>query len=120
MIGSSRFKDLSTALLLGPGQYTIVGYGYNSNDQNGNKGFSGSWFTNDGGGLLSFVGGGRFQNGGQGTSIGSVGDGGPEDRYAAGTFEFEAITPVPLPAAFPLFAGALGLLGFMGRRRKKA
>lgn len=30
------------------------------------------------------------------------------------------LTAVPLPAALPLFAGALGLFGFLGWRRKKA
>ncbi len=30
-----------------------------------------------------------------------------------------SITPVPLPAAFPLLAGGLGLFGFMGWRRKR-
>ena len=29
-----------------------------------------------------------------------------------------AITPVPLPAALPLFAGGLGLIGWMARRRR--
>lgn len=30
------------------------------------------------------------------------------------------LAPVPLPAAFPLFAGALGLFGFLGWRRRKS
>lgn len=38
----------------------------------------------------------------------------PKD--ASATF---AVVPVPLPAAFPLFAGALGLMGFLGWRRKR-
>ena len=31
-----------------------------------------------------------------------------------------AVTPVPIPAALPLFAGALGLFGLFGWRRKRA
>jgi hypothetical protein len=35
--------------------------------------------------------------------------------------EGELLTPVPLPAAFPLFGTNLGILGFLGwRRRRKA
>ena len=32
--------------------------------------------------------------------------------------EFDSVAPVPLPAALPLFAGGLGFLGWMARRRR--
>ena len=32
---------------------------------------------------------------------------------------FDPINPVPLPAALPLFAGGLGLMGWMARRKRK-
>jgi hypothetical protein len=35
--------------------------------------------------------------------------------FGVGTF---TLTPTPLPAALPLFAGGLGLMGWLGRRRK--
>lgn len=35
-------------------------------------------------------------------------------------FTLAPVTPVPLPAAFPLFAGALGLMGWLGWRRRRA
>jgi hypothetical protein len=34
-------------------------------------------------------------------------------------FQISGIGPVPLPAALPLFAGALGGLGIVGRWRKR-
>jgi hypothetical protein len=33
--------------------------------------------------------------------------------------ELERIAAVPLPAALPLFAGGLGLLGWMARRKRR-
>jgi hypothetical protein len=33
-------------------------------------------------------------------------------------FEISGLTATPLPAALPLFAGGLGLMGFLARRRK--
>jgi hypothetical protein len=36
--------------------------------------------------------------------------------FGVGTF---ALTPTPLPAALPLFAGGLGLVGLLSRRRKR-
>jgi hypothetical protein len=32
---------------------------------------------------------------------------------------FDAVSAVPLPAAFPLFAGGLGMIGWLGWRRRK-
>jgi hypothetical protein len=35
--------------------------------------------------------------------------------------EYENVAPIPLPAALPLFGTGLGILGFLGwRRRRKA
>ncbi|NND59238.1 MAG: VPLPA-CTERM sorting domain-containing protein [Gammaproteobacteria bacterium] len=34
------------------------------------------------------------------------------------SIEAVQVNPVPVPAAFPLLAGALGVLGFVGRRRR--
>jgi len=36
------------------------------------------------------------------------------------TFTFNNITATPLPATLPLFAGGLGFVGYLTRRRKKA
>jgi hypothetical protein len=45
-----------------------------------------------------------------------MGVGGPV--FAFGQYSINPV-PVPLPAALPLFAGGLGLLGWMARRRQK-
>lgn len=115
LIGSSRFKDLSDILKLAVGEYSIVSYGYDGNNKNGNIPIS--WSTNDGGGVLSFIGGGRY-GGPLGSTIGNTLDGGPENRYAAGTFAYN-VSVVPLPAALPLYGAGLAVMGFVGWRRKQ-
>jgi hypothetical protein len=93
LVESSRFKPLPLPLALKPGSYSIVAYGFNSQNRNGNLGTGDAhlWTTDNGGGLLAFVGSGRY-NGAVGT-LPPTPDGGPADRYAAGTFEF-----LPAPA----------------------
>ncbi|MGI8602442.1 MAG: lamin tail domain-containing protein [Verrucomicrobiales bacterium] len=85
---ASRVKPLPAALVLAPGQYSIVGYGHNSTDLNDNVSTRGSkpWRTDEGNGLLAFVGAGRY--GGSPGQLPPTPDGGPADRYAAGTFEY--------------------------------
>jgi hypothetical protein len=83
---SSRFKDLAAPLVLGPGTYTTVAYGYSAGEPNGNAGTAAPvWTTATGGGLIRFVGGGRY---GAAAQFPGTVDGGPADRYAAPTFEF--------------------------------
>lgn len=88
LVEGNRFKPLATPITLPRGAYTIVAYGYGTGERNGNLG-GGSppepWETQSGDGALSFVGGGRY--GTAGTFPASV-DGGPSNRYAAGTFRF--------------------------------
>jgi len=96
LVGGSRFQTLATPIVLTNGSYSVVGYGYDGNNRNGNPGTGNvkTWTTDDGGGLLAFVGGGRFgpfAPGGFPTTL----DGGPADRYAAGTFEYKTVPPRP-------------------------
>lgn len=52
--------------------------------------------------------------------LGNTGLNSPDTPFPTLTFELAPeVTPVPLPAAFPLLGGALSLLGFFGWRRKR-
>jgi hypothetical protein len=87
----SLFKPLPTPITLPAGfTGTIVASGYGPVEMNGNYGVGGhgTWTTDDGGGLISFVGGGRYGN--DPTMFPATPDGGPANRYAAGTFIFSA------------------------------
>ena len=85
---SSLFKPLDTPLVLPAGfTGTIVASGYGPFEMNGNtNGGAPSWYTDDGGGLISFVGKGRFGAANTPGAYPMTVDGGPVNRYAAGTF----------------------------------
>ncbi|MEM7384130.1 MAG: hypothetical protein AAF514_04225, partial [Verrucomicrobiota bacterium] len=89
----SRFKPLETPLVLQPGAYTMVAHGYGDGERNGNQGAVNlNTSTDDGEGALRFIGMGRF---GEAGSWPATPDGGPEDRYAAGTFRFRPAGSAP-------------------------
>ena len=102
LIGGSRFKPLPTPLALGPGNYTLVSYGYNAANPGANIGTGNTktWSTDDGGGLIEFVGASRYGSGGPGTYPTTI-DAGPVDRYGAGTFEFRTPPDAPIVIASP-------------------
>ncbi len=90
LVNGSRFKSLAAPLRLEPGAYTIIAHGYGAGESNGNQGSVNlNTSTDNGGAALRFIGGGRWGNepGEWPTNI----DGGPVDRYAAGTFTFTVI-----------------------------
>jgi hypothetical protein len=93
---SSFFKALDTPITLPAGfTGTIVASGYGGIEPNGNAGpspYNGTalWYTDDGGGLISFVGGGRYGDPNHPAQFPINVDGGPPNRYAAGTFVFNA------------------------------
>lgn len=83
---SNRFKSLATPLVLNPGSYTSVAYGYGATELNGNSsGNTPTWTTDTGGGLLRFTGSSRY---GTAAQYPATADGGPVNRYAGPTFEF--------------------------------
>jgi hypothetical protein len=105
----------SESFLLLPGQYSVVTY----NDKNYNEGFVSTTFNptsveNSGGGAISFVGSGRYDN----TSafqFPTTIDSGPTNRYDAGTFAF---VTSPEPSSFILLLSAV-VAGLVPLRRHK-
>ncbi len=93
----SRFKALPIPVELPAGAYTIVAYGYNSRERNGNSGGSvPRWQINADDNGIRYVGGARY--GARGTSdFPRTVDSGPAHRYAAGTFHYEAQSANPFP-----------------------
>jgi hypothetical protein len=104
--GGSRFIALASPLTLPVGTYTIVASGYGNAELNGNSGVNpGPWTANSGDGAITFDGGSRF--GTAGTFPNTV-DGGPANRYAAGTLKFTS-TPADLRrTAYNVAAGTVG------------
>ena len=90
LVGGSRFKDLPTPLDLSVGAHcTMVGQGYGPAEMNGNTHGNQDvrpWSTFGGNCRIAFVGGTRHS--GLAPEFPAVIDGGPVNRYAAGTFEF--------------------------------
>lgn len=82
-----RTLSLASPVLLQEGSYTIVASGFGVDDPMGNAGFAESptMATSENEALI-FVGGGRYL--GIPNSFPTNADGGPENRYAAGTFSF--------------------------------
>ena len=87
--GGQRFKALADPVTLPAGSYTIVGTGYGAGEPNINVGVAAAegLSSNDAGGVITFVGGSRW--GDAGAFPPNV-DGGPAQRYGAGTFKVAA------------------------------
>jgi hypothetical protein len=84
--GGNRFKTLTTPLTLTNGAYTIVAYGYNGNERNGNNGGDFPALKLDSGGALTFVRSRWGDAGAFPTVVDAI-----VAQYGAGTFRFQAL-----------------------------
>jgi hypothetical protein len=126
LIGGSRFLPITPISLPTGFQGAIITYGYGngtSAERDGNSFGAATgtptfpWTINDGGGLISFVGGGRYSGSGGAIQYPVIADSGPVNRYAAGTFAFSA---VPEPSAIVLIVfGIVNLVACGWNRRKR-
>ena len=86
--GGHRFKELNEPIILDSGSYTIVATGYGEGEPNvnasGQPAVNFGMSTNDASGAITFVGGSRWGNAG---AFPPNIDGGPEQRYGAGSFK---------------------------------
>jgi uncharacterized repeat protein (TIGR01451 family) len=101
LVNGDRFIAV-TPFVLPPGSYSVVAVGFNSTDLNGNstiQGFIAST-ENTGGGLISFVGTGRFDANPTLDFPTTVVAGLPSNVFLAGTFQFVAAVPPVLTKAF--------------------
>jgi hypothetical protein len=103
---------------LAPGGYEVVAVGFGPNQFNGNQGFAGGVGAAEGApsSVIKYTNGGFYSNGNGGTIVlPTIADGGPANRYDAGTFAFST----PEPGFYGVLA--LGLAGLaVAVRRKRA
>jgi hypothetical protein len=116
LVNGSRWKDVGDFTLPAGFHGSVVAEGYGLEEllynMGGNPNAAVSSLLDDAGGAISFVGSGRFGNAG---SFPGNGDGGPVNRYAAGTF---AYVVVPEPSAVLSFLAGGAIL--VARRRRTA
>ncbi|MDA7881751.1 hypothetical protein N9A94_05550 [Akkermansiaceae bacterium] len=94
-----RTQALTAPLLLTPGTYSIVASGFGINDPMGNQGqVNPPSLSNITDPAVTFVGSGRYI--GTPVTFPTNADGGPENRYAAGTFSFSVPSGVPVITDF--------------------
>lgn len=106
-------------IVLGPGKYTVVAFGFNAADQNYNSfGVSPSQINVNTGGVLTFSNI-RWNNNPLAIPSSSDSTLNEPGRFGAATFGFTAVSSsAPEPASFGLVALGMGCLGVARRKRK--
>jgi hypothetical protein len=115
--GGYRFKDLGAPVTLLPGNYFLMGYGWTGSDLEHNSNVGGTPDTFVSSPLVSYVISTWTATGSD--PAGTV----PTETlpvttnfFSSANIQFDAATPIP--AALPLFASGLGLIGWLAHRRK--
>jgi len=117
LVGGQYMLNI-TPLLLGAGGYTIVAYGYNNNQLNGNLNVDLLTFKPanlNGGGVLTFDASSPY-----GSNVGTYPNSpfaGYTNEFGAGTFSFDNAS-APEPGSLLLFG--TGLVAVVVRRRRRA
>jgi hypothetical protein len=103
LVAGDRFQSLSPAVTLPVGTYSVVAVGFGSLDLNGNStivGYTAST-KNSGGGLIAFVGSGRYDSNTTLDFPSIVPSPNPTNVFLAGTFKFSAAPPAGSDAFLP-------------------
>ncbi len=111
LYNGSRIRDIADVSLPAGFQGSVVVEGYNAAEMLFNSGGAAGESVMNGSGLINFVGSSRFGTAG---SYPGTPDGGPANRYLAGTFGFQAV-PEPGSAVLAVLSSA-----FLLRRRRAA
>jgi hypothetical protein len=123
--GNYRFLDLTSPLTLTAGYYSVVAVGFNGLNLNLNENSGGVLIqTNDGGGLVSFVGSGRFDgNSSLDYPTYTTDDQGFNTSphvFGGGSFVYSAASAVPEPPSLTLLSiGTLGMTGCVLLRSRR-
>jgi hypothetical protein len=127
LIGGYRLQHLETSITLEAGEYSIVAWGFGTNDRNGNTGctvVAGSCVSaagvtgplqDTGAGAISFIGHNRY-SAAAGVFPTTIESDPSSNRYLAGTFEFNE---VPEPATFGATGLVLAALAALRRRASR-